>query len=62
MKRKKPMKSEWIRIRTTKHAKNKLEAYADMHGVSVTHVLTEYIRRLPNLPKDAAKPSDELAA
>ena len=62
MRRKKPMKSAWVGFRTTEHAKNKLYTYAERHEVSITHVLTEYIRRLPNEPRGATEPPDELAA
>jgi hypothetical protein len=62
MAHKKEMKSEWVRIRVTEHFRKKLYAYADRHNVSVTHVLTEYIRRLPNKPSEDSIDLNESAA
>lgn len=62
MTRKKPMKSEWLRVRIDTHEKNKITAYADKHDRTVAHVIREYIRRLPNQPREAVGRSDELAA
>lgn len=62
MERKKQMKSAWVRIRVTEHARKKLYAYAERHEVSVTHVLTEYIRRLPNERTEASENLNESAA
>jgi hypothetical protein len=44
-------KTEVLRVRLTKRYREKLKAYAASHGVSESHVINEYIRRLPhNLP------------
>jgi hypothetical protein len=46
-------KTELLRVRLTKAYHQKLKAYAAKHGVSESHVVNEYIRRLPHtdLPK-----------
>lgn len=62
MTRKRTPKSTYLRVRLTPHAKEKLYAYAARHECTVTHVLTEYIRRLPNEPLEAAEQPDGLAA
>jgi len=49
---KKKIKSEILRVRLTEHYKRKLERYAEKHEVTVTHVICEYIRRLPNSSED----------
>lgn len=48
---KKPTKVNTLRVRLTEHELQKLESYALAHGWSVSHVIREYIRRLPNLPQ-----------
>jgi hypothetical protein len=40
-------KSEVLRVRLTTRYREKLRAYAASHGVSESHVICEYIRRLP---------------
>lgn len=48
MKGKKTTKEEVLRVRVTAHQLQKLKAHATKHGVTVSHVIHEYIRRLPN--------------
>ena len=40
-------KGEVLRVRLTTRYREKLRAYARSHGVSESHVICEYIRRLP---------------
>jgi hypothetical protein len=40
-------KTEVLRVRLTQAYRQKLRAYAAKHGVSESHVICEYIRRLP---------------
>ena len=44
----KNIKSEIVRVRLSKHYKQKLEKYAEKHETTVSRVICEYIRRLPN--------------
>jgi hypothetical protein len=37
-----------LRVRLTPHENTKLENFAARHGVTVSHIIREYIRRLPN--------------
>ncbi len=48
MKDKKILKSNTLRVRLSEHEMNKLQTYADTHEWTVSHVIREYIRRLPN--------------
>lgn len=48
-------KTEVLRVRLSKRYKKKLKAYAANHGVSESHVICEYIRRLPH-PKTVSHP------
>lgn len=41
-------KNKTIKARVTEHQFRKLQAYAESKGVTMSHVLHEYIRRLPN--------------
>lgn len=41
-------KSETLRVRLTKHQMTKLKEHAKKHGTTVSHIIHEYIRRLPN--------------
>lgn len=47
----KEIKEEVLRIRLTKHYKQKLRAYAEKHGKSESQVIRDYIRRLPDQNK-----------
>lgn len=49
MSEKRLTKTKMLRIRLTEHEHSKLEAYAVGHGTTVSQVMREYIRRLPNL-------------
>ena len=40
-----------LRVRLSEHEQMKLETYTTKHDVSMSHVIREYIRRLPN-PED----------
>jgi hypothetical protein len=40
-------KTEVLRVRLTHRYRQKLKAYAAKHGVSESHIICEYIRRLP---------------
>jgi hypothetical protein len=53
VKAKKPTKLRTLRVRTSDHEMEKLEAYAERHEVTVSHVIREYIRRLPNFKTGA---------
>lgn len=44
-------KEKVLRVRLSEHEQMKLEAYATKHDISMSHVIREYIRRLPN-PED----------
>lgn len=44
-----------LRIRVTNEEFDKLKAYADSKGVAMSHIIREYIRRLPTI-KDPARP------
>lgn len=48
METKKVIKDEILRVRVTAHELRKLRMHAEKHGVTVSHVIHEYIRRLPN--------------
>jgi len=50
--KKRPKKERIFRARLTDHQFNKLETFARRRGVTMTHVLNEYIRRLPNPSED----------
>lgn len=54
MKIKRAVKSTMLRVRLSEHESEKLQVYADSHGVSISHIIREYIRRLPN-PKAIEK-------
>lgn len=41
-------KEKVFRLRLSNHEQVKLEAYAAKHDLSMSHVIREYIRRLPN--------------
>lgn len=41
-------KEKLLRIRLTDHERTKLSSYAARHGWTASHVIREYIRRLPN--------------
>ena len=41
-------KEKILRVRVTSHQFQKLKAHAEKHGVSMSHVIHEYLRRLPN--------------
>lgn len=47
-------KEKVLRVRLTAYQLGKLRAYADKHEMTVSRVIHEYIRRLPN-PKVGAK-------
>jgi hypothetical protein len=60
---KRERRSELLRVRVTPHEKFKIEWYAERHGLDVSHVLREYIRRLPNArAADLQRKADELSA
>jgi len=44
---------ETVRVRLSRYENAKLRAYADKHGYTVSHVIREYIRRLPNVQGDS---------
>lgn len=44
----KSKKDQVLRVRVTSHQLQKLKLYALNHGVSVSHIIQEYIKRLPN--------------
>lgn len=54
MKIKRSVKSTVLQVRLSEHESEKLQAYAESHEISVSHVIREYIRRLPN-PKVVEK-------
>jgi hypothetical protein len=62
MKRKRLTRKTWIRVRVNQHEYDKLSAYADRHEYTVSHVVREYIRRLPHEPRRLEEDSDGLAA
>jgi hypothetical protein len=41
-------KEKVLRVRLTAHELQKLKAFAEGRGVTASHVIHEYIRRLPN--------------
>jgi len=45
---KRNLKERLVRVRLSEHEFQKLNAYADKHEVTVSHVVREYLRRLPN--------------
>lgn len=47
MGRKRAFRTEWLRVRLTKHEDRKLKAFAESHDRTASHVIREYIRRLP---------------
>jgi hypothetical protein len=58
---KRDKRTELLRVRVTPHEKTKLEWYAERHGSDSSHVIREYIRRLPNARAvDLQKKIDEL--
>ncbi len=59
MKTKKVAKSNTLRVRLSERETTKLEAYADAHGWTVSHVIREYIRRLPS-PKSPSQYASSL--
>jgi len=57
---KKQVRKERIfRARLTNHQFNKLQAFARRRGVTMTHILNEYIRRLPNPGDEDSFPESE---
>ncbi len=48
MKDKKMLKNNTLRVRLSEHEMSKLQAYADAHEWTLSQVIREYIRRLPN--------------
>jgi len=44
---------EIFRVRLSKHENEKLRAYAYRRGYTASHVIREYIRRLPNVQGDS---------
>lgn len=42
------IKEKVLRVRVTSHQLQKLKAYAEKHDTTVSRVIHEYIRRLPN--------------
>jgi antitoxin component of RelBE/YafQ-DinJ toxin-antitoxin module len=42
------VKTERLSIRTTKQLKSKIEAVAKERGVTVSEMVNDYIKRLPN--------------
>lgn len=46
------LKTNIIRIRLTDHELEKLKAFSEEHGWTISHTICEYIRRLPN-PKES---------
>jgi hypothetical protein len=48
MQSKKAVKSNTLRVRLSDHEMSKLESYAKNHEWTISHVIREYIRRLPN--------------
>ena len=44
---KKPVKTKMLKVRLTDREANKLSRFAEKHEVSVSHIIREYIRRLP---------------
>ena len=37
-----------LRVKLSEHEQVKLETYATKHNITMSHVIREYIRRLPN--------------
>lgn len=52
------LKTNTIQIRLNDYELEKLKAYADSHSWSVSHVIREYIRRLPKPKNNKDKHSD----
>lgn len=46
------LKDRYLQIRLTQHELEKLEAFANKKGITQSQVIRDYIRRLPNPPKD----------
>jgi hypothetical protein len=62
MKRKRLTRKTWVRVRVNQHEYEKLAAYADRHEYTISHVVREYIRRLPNEPSRAEEALEGVAA
>lgn len=62
MKRKRPTRKSWVRVRVNQHEYDKLSDYADRHEYTISHVVREYIRRLPNEPRRHEKDPDGVTA
>ena len=45
---KRTLKERLVRVCLSEHEYQKLNAYAEKHEVTVSHVIREYLRRLPN--------------
>lgn len=43
-----PVKTERLSIRTTKQLKNKIEAVAKERDITISEMVNDYIKRLPN--------------
>jgi len=59
MKTRKPAHTKVLRVRITPHEDLKLDCYAAKHGVTVSHVIREYIRRLPRSQGDSDASLDD---
>jgi hypothetical protein len=49
MKREKPAKIKTLRVRLSQDEDAKLAQFASLHEVTISHVIREYIRRLPRV-------------
>lgn len=49
---KKPTKNTVLRVRLSNHEMTKLEKFAEKRDQTLSHVIREYIRRLPNPNSD----------
>jgi len=58
MRVKRETKGEVLRVRLTARYREKLRAYAASHGVSESHVICEYIRRLPRSSPHELSPQE----
>lgn len=54
----KARKEKVIRVRVSVHESKKVTAFADKRGTSISHVIREYIRRLPNPNQNTEVESD----
>lgn len=48
MKRGKTKRTEWLQLRISSHENKKLRAFAKRHDSTISNVIRQYIRRLPN--------------